>query len=142
VAQAKPEPVFSVGFDEDALAEDLERLSAGAGEALEAFRKELRRDGGLPKSRLKACHDDGQDRTMLAGCVKTYVPWPDGRFGAASSPSNTRSVRWPYACSPSGFGITLASQTPKPSTKSLIDGSTHARKAVGRPPGHPGHSGD
>jgi hypothetical protein len=71
VPQAKSEPVFPVGFDEDALAEDLERLSEGAREVLEAFRKELRRDGGLPKSRLKACHDEAQDRTMLAGCVKT-----------------------------------------------------------------------
>jgi hypothetical protein len=82
MAQARPEPVFPVGFDEDALAEDLERLSEGAGEALEAFRKELRREGGISQSRLKACHDEGQDRTMLGGCVKTYIPWPDGRFGA------------------------------------------------------------
>jgi hypothetical protein len=82
VSKAKPEPVFPVGFDEDALAEDLERLSEGAGEALEVFRKELRCEGGIPKSRLKVCHDEGQDRTMLAGCVKTYIPWPDGRFGA------------------------------------------------------------
>jgi hypothetical protein len=82
VAKAKPEPVFPVGFDEDALAEDLERLSEGAEAALDAFRKELRRDGGIPESRLKACHDEGQDGTMLGGCVKTYIPWPDGRFGA------------------------------------------------------------
>jgi hypothetical protein len=82
MAQSRPEPVFPVGFDEDALAEDLVRLPASAAGALEAFRKELRRQGGLPKSRLKACHDEGQDGTMLGGCVKTYVPWPDGRFGA------------------------------------------------------------
>jgi hypothetical protein len=82
VTQARPEPVFPVGFDEDVLAEDLERLSEGAEEALDAFRKELRREGGLPQSRLRACHDEGQDQTMLGGCVKTYIPWPDGRFGA------------------------------------------------------------
>src|SRR5680860_448910 len=35
-----------------------------------------------PQSRSKACHDEGQDQTMLGGCVKTYIPWPDGRFGA------------------------------------------------------------
>jgi hypothetical protein len=74
VTETRPEPVFPVGFDEDALSEDLERLSEGAVEALEAFRKELRREGGIPQSRLKACHDEGQDGTMLGGCVKTYVP--------------------------------------------------------------------
>lgn len=82
MTQPRPEPVFPVGFDEDALAEDLARLPASAERALREFRKKLRREGGIPKSRLKACHDEGQDGTMLGGCVKTYVPWPDGRFGA------------------------------------------------------------
>jgi hypothetical protein len=82
VIQPPPEPVFPVGFDEDALGEDLACLSEGASEALELFRKELRREGGILPSRLKACHDEGRDGTMLGGCVKTYIPWPDGRFGA------------------------------------------------------------
>lgn len=82
MAEVRSEPVFPVGFDEDALAEDLERLPASAENALRGFRKELRPQGGIPKSRLKACHDESQDGTMLRGCVKTYVPWPDGRFGA------------------------------------------------------------
>jgi hypothetical protein len=82
VAEGPPEPIFPVGFDEDALDEDLERLPAGAEIALWEFRKELRREGGIPQSRLKACHDEGRDGTALGGCVKTYVPWPDGRFGA------------------------------------------------------------
>jgi hypothetical protein len=82
VAEVRPEPVFPVGFDDDALAEDLERLPVSAENELREFRKELRRQGGIPKSRLKACHDESQDGTMLGGCVKTYVPWPDGRFGA------------------------------------------------------------
>lgn len=82
MAGERPEPVFPVGFDEDALTEDLERLPASAEIALREFRKELRREGGIPQSRLKACQAEGQDGTMLGGCVKTYVPWPDGRFGA------------------------------------------------------------
>lgn len=82
MAEVRPEPVFPVGFDDDALAEDLERLPVSAENELREFRKELRRQGGIPKSRLKACHDESQDGTMLGGCVKTYVPWPDGRFGA------------------------------------------------------------
>jgi hypothetical protein len=68
VRQTRPEPAFPVGFDEDVLSEDLERLSEDAVEVLEAFRKELRREGGISQSRLKACHDEGQDGTMLGGC--------------------------------------------------------------------------
>jgi hypothetical protein len=82
MAAGRPEPIFPVGFDEDALAEDLERLPASAEMALREFRKELRREDGIPQSRLKACHDEGRDGTTLGGCVKTYIPWPDGRFGA------------------------------------------------------------
>jgi hypothetical protein len=43
MAEQASAPVFPVGFDEDAMAEDLEHASKGATEALEAFRKELRR---------------------------------------------------------------------------------------------------
>lgn len=82
MAQHGSEPVFPVGFDEDAIAEDLERLPDSAEEALEKFRKELRRQNGIPKGRLKVCQNESQDRTGLGGCVKTYVPWPVGRFGA------------------------------------------------------------
>lgn len=82
MAQSRPEPVFPVGFDEDAVAEDLARLPASAEAALREFRKELKRKGGIPRSRLKACQAEGRDGTMLGGCVKTYIPWPDGRFGA------------------------------------------------------------
>jgi hypothetical protein len=82
VAEVRPEPVFPIGFDDDALAEDLDRLPASAEVALRSFRKEVRRGGGVPRSRLMACQAEGWDGTRLGGCVKTYVPWPDGRFGA------------------------------------------------------------
>ena len=82
MAEARPEPVFPVGFDQDALTEDLGRLPASAGDALRQFRKELRGEGGIPKARLKACQAEGRDGTQLPGCIKTYIPWPDGRFGA------------------------------------------------------------
>jgi hypothetical protein len=82
VAKARPEPVFPVGFDDDALVEDLDRLPASAEVALRSFRKEVRRGGGVPRSRLMACQAEGRDGTRLGGCAKTYIPWPDGRFGA------------------------------------------------------------
>jgi hypothetical protein len=82
VNPAEPEPVFPVGFDEDALAEDLEHLPATAEEALRSFRKTAQREGGIARSKLIACQAEGRDGTRLPGCVKTYIPWPDGRFGA------------------------------------------------------------
>jgi hypothetical protein len=87
VAGGRPDPIFPVGFDSDALAEDLDRLPASAEIALRAFRKELRRAGGIPQSRLMACQAEGRDGTRLGGCVKTYIPWPDGRFGAIFVPA-------------------------------------------------------
>jgi hypothetical protein len=82
VTVAQSEPVFPVGFDDDALAEDLDHLPAAAEEALRQFRKATQRQGGIPRSQLMACQAEGRDGTRLAGCVKTYIPWPSGRFGA------------------------------------------------------------
>lgn len=82
MAEASSEPVFPVGFDDDALADDLEHLPASAEVALRAFRKDAQRQGGIPRSRLMACQAEGRDGTRLGGCVKTYIPWPGGRFGA------------------------------------------------------------
>jgi hypothetical protein len=82
MSPAAPEPVFPVGFDDDALAEDLDHLPATAEEALRGFRKALHRERGLPRSKLMACQAEGRDGTRLPGCVKTYIPWPAGRFGA------------------------------------------------------------
>jgi hypothetical protein len=91
MAESRPEPVFPVGFDDDALAEDLDRLPASAEIALREFRKELRRHGGIPRSRLMACQAEGRDGTKLQGCVKTYIPWPAGRFGAVFVPASSSS---------------------------------------------------
>lgn len=82
MVEPQSEPVFPVGFDDDALEEDLAHLPASAEEALRLFHKEVRRLGGIPKSRLMACQAEGRDGTSLGGCVKTYIPWPVGRFGA------------------------------------------------------------
>ena len=82
MVEPQSEPVFPVGFDDDALKEDLAHLPASAEEALSSFHKETRRRGGVPRSRLMACQAEGRDGTRLGGCVKTYIPWPGGRFGA------------------------------------------------------------
>lgn len=75
-------PVFPVAFDELAMAEDLARLGSAGMDAFAALGRELDRLSGLPRERLLACEAEGRDGTRLGGCVKTYVPWPAGRFGA------------------------------------------------------------
>ena len=82
MVEPQPESVLPVGFDDDALREDLAHLPMSAEEALRSFHKEVRRLGGVPKLRLMACQAEGRDGTRLSGCVKTYIPWPNGRFGA------------------------------------------------------------
>lgn len=79
-------PIFPVVIDEPAIAEDLAHHPPVARHALELLRRELDRDGGVPVSRLKRCEAEGRDGTRLAGCVKTYVPWPTGRFGLVMLP--------------------------------------------------------
>jgi hypothetical protein len=79
-------PVFPAAFDALAMAEDVARLGEGGAEALAALEREIDQAGGLPRDRLLACDAEGRDGTRLGGCVKTYVPWPVGRFGAVMVP--------------------------------------------------------
>jgi hypothetical protein len=109
-------PLFPVVFDEHAIAEDVAHHPPVARHALELLRREIDRDGGLPASRLKRCEAEGDDGTRLAGCLKTYVPWPTGHFGLvmlpvahASRPLALRAfafgVRHPAALKPSVYKI-------------------------------------
>jgi hypothetical protein len=50
-----------------------------------------------------ACQAEGRDGTRLGGCVKTYIPWPDGRFGAVFVPVTHPSR--PMALRAIAFGI-------------------------------------
>ncbi|MDE3024417.1 MAG: hypothetical protein KGI93_02485 [Acidobacteriota bacterium] len=74
--------MFPVAFDELAMAEDCARLGHAGIAACAELGREIDRLGGLPRERLLACEAEGRDGTRLPGCVKTYVPWPAGRFGA------------------------------------------------------------
>src|SRR5256885_9156259 len=68
-----------VGFDEDALSEDLARLSPRGQQALRRGREEFERDGIAPE-RLRACQAEHRSGTDLPGCVKTYLPDWDGEW--------------------------------------------------------------
>ncbi len=83
-------PRFEVRFDELAIAEDLKHASAAGRRAGERARRELERDG-VRAARLLRCQAEARDGTRLSGCVKTRVPWPDGRWGLVLIPVATES---------------------------------------------------
>jgi hypothetical protein len=114
-----------VEFNEDAIAEDLTYHPSVARRALDLFRREVDRDGGLSFSRLKRCDEEGRDGTRLAGCVKTYVPWPTGRFGLVLLPV-AHSTK-PLACELSPTVSATPRRTNRASTKSPINGTTLQR---------------
>lgn len=67
-------------FDAAAWEEDLERASETAVTTAQAGRTEFETRGVLV-DRLKACSPEGTDATELPGCVKVYLPPPDGPHG-------------------------------------------------------------
>jgi hypothetical protein len=81
VVDKRPDPSVPTRFDDAQIQDDLSHLLDDAADALRALRREVERDDGIPASRLKHCDAEGRDGTHLAGCLKTYVPWPTGRYG-------------------------------------------------------------
>lgn len=67
-------------FDDAAWNEDIRRASAAAGSIAQAARTEFEQHG-VPVDQLKACSPEGADATELPGCVKVYLPAPDGLHG-------------------------------------------------------------
>jgi hypothetical protein len=119
-------PLIPIGFDEHAIAEDLSHHQPVARHALELLRRELDRDGGLPISRLKRCDAEGRDGTRLAGCVKTYVPWPTGRYGLIMVPA-AHPTR-PLALRAFAFGVRHPDAL-KPSVYKIADQRHNAQSA-------------
>lgn len=67
-------------FDEELLAEDLEHATTAGREVGVAERMRIERDGVSP-TELIACEPEARDGIRLPGCVKTYLPQPDGDWG-------------------------------------------------------------
>lgn len=120
------EPVMPVVFDEHSITEDLSHHPPVARHALELLRRDLDRDGGLPVSRLKRCEAEGRDGTRLPGCVKTYVPWPTGRFGLVLTPVSHPTR--PLALRAFAFGVRHPSAQ-KPSVYKIADERRNAKSA-------------
>ncbi len=103
MADTRAAPTVPVQFNEPAITEDLTHHPPTARKVLEIFRREVDRGGGLPLSRLLGCDAEARDGTRLAGCVKTYVPWPAGRFGLVLLP--VAHPTRPFALRAFAFGV-------------------------------------
>jgi hypothetical protein len=73
-------PRFAVRFDDEAFAEDLHHATAAGRDVGERERARMEREG-VGTGQLKACQAEGREGTELGGCVKTYLPQPDGPWG-------------------------------------------------------------
>lgn len=71
---------FAVRFDREAFAEDLGHASRAGRSVAERERARLDAEGIAP-DQLRACEPEARDGTRLPGCVKTYLPPPDGAWG-------------------------------------------------------------
>ncbi len=126
MADTQAAPMVPVEFNESAIAEDLTHHPPVARKALDLFRREVDRDGGLAFSHLKRCDEEGRDGTRLGGCVKTYVPWPTGRFGLVLLP--VAHPTRPLALRAFAYGV-RHSATGKPSVYEIADQRHNANNA-------------
>lgn len=126
MADTQAAPIVPVRFDEHAIAEDLQHHPPTARESLDLCRREIHRDGGLSFARLKRCDEEGRDGTRLAGCVKTYVPWPIGRFGLVLLP--VAHPTRPLALRAFAFGVRHPPAN-KPSVYEIADRRHRAESA-------------
>lgn len=81
MADTPAAPIVPVQFNEDAIAEDLTHHPPVARKALDLFRREIDRDGGLSFSRLKRCEDEGRDGTQTLYVEPSARHLPSGPIG-------------------------------------------------------------
>jgi hypothetical protein len=70
----------AVVFSDDAFDEDVAHASSGGRAAADVARQIYERHG-VPIGELREVQDEGRDGTILPGCMKVYLPPPDGDFG-------------------------------------------------------------
>ena len=86
MADSPAGPVVPVLFDEHAIAEDLHHLPGGARVALDAFRRELDRNDGLPMTRLKRCDAEAATARTSAAVSRPTCRGLLAASGSCSSP--------------------------------------------------------
>lgn len=78
---SRPGAHFRVDFDDATFAEDLEHTSSDTGRELARRERDKLTAEGVPPDQLKRCDTEARDGTSLPGCVKIYIPRPDGTWG-------------------------------------------------------------
>jgi hypothetical protein len=81
VAEGAGNVRFAVRIDSAVLDEDLAHATDAGRTAIKRALAEVA-DDGVPYLWLKRCQAEGRDGTRLPGCVKFYIPQPDGQWGA------------------------------------------------------------
>ena len=122
-------PRFKVRFDEAFHKADLDHATtAGAGVARRA-RQRLERDGIAPEE-LRKCAAMGDDGTRLAGCVKTYLPPPEGRWGMVLCGGGLDVDGTPVLLVVA-FGERHPRRRSRPSVYQLADERLHGKRGAG-----------
>ena len=74
-------PRFAARVEERWLSNDLSHASEAGKAAIEPMVAQLQSEG-CRADWLRPCEKEGHDGTRLPGCVKLYIPQPDGQWGA------------------------------------------------------------
>ncbi len=107
---------FRVVFDQAALEEDLAQAPEAQRRIGRAAADRLAREG-ITSDQAWVCGEDQRDGKSLPGCVKTYLPWPDGRCGMVLELRVDDEGRF-CSASPSASAIHHANPVARASTKS------------------------
>ena len=95
MVEPQSEPIFPVGFDDDALEEDLAHLPVSAEKVLRLFRKEARRlgrDSAITPNGLSSRRPRWHPARWLR---EDLIPWPTDVSVRCSSPSAIRTAPGP-----------------------------------------------
>jgi hypothetical protein len=129
---SRPGAHFRVDFDDAAFAEDIEHTSSDTGRELAHRERDKLTAEGLPPDQLKRCDTEARDGTSLPGCVKIYIPRPDGR-GEWSSNCASAATGGPSSPASPSARVTPPAPERSASIGSLINGYTANHHDADRP---------
>lgn len=113
-------------FDEEAVAEDLAHATE-AGRAVASSERTRLETQGITAEELLACEAEGRDGTRLPGCVKTYLPQPDGDWGMVFTGDMDAQGTPVLVCL--AFGVRHPTRPWQPSVYQVADRRLHAATA-------------
>jgi hypothetical protein len=117
-------PRFPVYVDDETFTEDVNHATPAGRRAAERARLRLEREGITP-GELYACDPEARDGTRLAGCVKTYLPRPDGPWGIVFHAWERETPGLAYLA----FGVRHPQQPWQPSVYQVADRRLHANRS-------------